>query len=41
MNIRVGLFIISIDHVLLVYRIEIYWELLVEFFCNFHKILYL
>jgi len=39
-NIRVGLFIISINHVLLVY-IEIHWGLLVELSCNLHKILHL
>ena len=43
MDIRIGLFIISMDHVLLVYiySVEIHWGLLVEFFCDLHEILHL
>ena len=36
---RVELFIISTDHVLVVYNIGIYLGLIVEFFCNLHEIL--
>jgi len=36
-NFIVELFIISIDYILLVYSIEIYWGLLVKFSCDFHK----
>jgi len=35
-NIRVGLFIVSMDYI---YSIEIHQELLVKFSCNFYKIL--
>jgi len=34
MDIKVGLFIVSMNYVLLVYIIEIHWELLVEFSCD-------
>jgi len=40
MDIRVGLFIISTDHVYL-NSIEIYWELFVEFSCDSYEILYI
>ena len=38
-NLRVGLFTVRTDYVLVVYSIGIHQELLVEFFCNSYKTL--
>ena len=42
MDIGIGLFIISMDHMLPVYifSIKIHWELIVEFSYDFHEIFY-